>query len=380
MIKFELAVKHFTETPMARQLSQAEIDNIGKFLAVADELCQEPFFSPDSHDRLYPKSGTATADHGQFGHPAFLKSAILPFRKLWMPTEPCAFEEIRDLIYEIFPTSALLQGLHYWFYEDHQRTLNRQVFNEGKIKTVGETIDIWINTQAAHTGQRPQGKRMLGEYTVRDFDDALKLNGRPKFEFEFRVGLKCVSSSFSGFYKDVAAPLFSFLKSSGHQPSFDVMVAMSHGAYPKAAEHIRIKDYFWHLDKETPEETFGRLLERQDFGNMDTFFCGYFFKRRPALEAVVNFETLAAFFIGTGGEVIPAPLETDRLMSRFGAKGDFNYNGGEVIVFENRRVQFNGRSQHFIATQYSAFRDAFLKHRETIIQTNKKWNGNWHGF
>ena len=296
-----------------------------------------------------------------------------------MPTEPCAYEKIRDLIYEIFPTSALLQGLHYWFYEDYQRTLNRQVFDEGKIKTVGKTIDIWINTQAVHTGQRPQGKRMLGDYTVRDFDDALKLSGRPRFEFEFRVGLKCVSSIFAGFYTDIVAPLFSFLKNCGHQPSFEVMVAMSHGAYPKAAEHIRIKDCFWHMDKESPEETFDRLLGRQDFDNLDTFFCGYFFKRQPALEAVVNFETLAAFFTGTLGEVIPAPLETDRLMSRFWAKGDFNYNGGEVIVFENRCVQFNGCSEHFISTQYAAFRDAFIKHRETIVQTNEKWRRNWHG-
>lgn len=364
---------------MARQLSQTEIDNIGKFLAVADELCQEPFFSPDSHDWLYPKSEIATVDHGQFSHPAFLKSAILPFRKLWMPTEPCAYEKIRDLIYAIFPTSELLQGLRYWFYEDYLRTLDRRVFEQGKIQTVGETIDIWINTQAAHTGQRPKGKGMQGNYTVRDFDDALKLNGRPKFEFEFRVGLKCVSSSFSALYKDVAAPLFSFLKSCGHQPGFEVMVAMSYGAYPKAAEHIHVKDYFWHLDKESSEETFDRLLERQDFGNLDTFFCGYFFKRRPALEAILNFETLGAFFTGTGGEVISAPLETDRLMSRFGAKGDFNNNGGEVMVFENRRVQFNGRSQHFIAAQYSAFRDAFLRHRASITQTNKKWSGNWHG-
>jgi len=112
---------------------------------------------------------------------------------------------------------------------------------------------------------------------------------------------------------------------------------------------------------------------------MDSLFCGYFFDRRTALNAVIQFETLDLLVTQTGGAIISKASDDDKLMSNFCAKGDFNYNGGRVTVYENRRILFEDRSHLFIQNQYKNFREAYLKHRYTIISRTDKWKGNWLG-
>jgi len=65
----------------------------------------EPFVSDDNHERLvqFKKSDGAQFLIAHFCHPAFLKSAILPFRKLWLSSETCAFEKIRNLVFQTHP-------------------------------------------------------------------------------------------------------------------------------------------------------------------------------------------------------------------------------------------------------------------------------------
>ncbi len=103
-------------------MTQEEFDSLAIFVAVVEELKREPFFSEDNHDHL---AGNVAV----FCHPMFLKSAVLPFRKIWMERERCAFRKrdgtggIRDLVFREFPDHILSGGLRYWFYEHYDSSL-----------------------------------------------------------------------------------------------------------------------------------------------------------------------------------------------------------------------------------------------------------------
>src|ERR1035441_9342618 len=112
-------------------MTQEEFDSLAIFVAVVEELRREPFFSEDNHDRLAAcNSGSAENASALFCHPAFLKSAVLPFRKIWMPSERCAFRNhdgtggIRDLVFHEHPDKKLKDGNHYWFYESFDQQLS----------------------------------------------------------------------------------------------------------------------------------------------------------------------------------------------------------------------------------------------------------------
>ena len=50
-------------------------------------------------------------------------SAILPFRKLWLSSETCAFEKVRDFVFQIHPDQNQLRGYCHWFYDIYSRQL-----------------------------------------------------------------------------------------------------------------------------------------------------------------------------------------------------------------------------------------------------------------
>src|SRR5580700_1601549 len=137
-------------------MTQDEFDSLAIFVAVVEELRREPFFSEDNHERLGTSAGLGAA--GVFCHPMFLKSAVLPFRKIWMDRERCAFKKrkgadgIRELVFREHPDKNLLHGYHYWFYDHFDNQLATS-FGYGWAKeTKQEVIDLWLNTQLAHTG------------------------------------------------------------------------------------------------------------------------------------------------------------------------------------------------------------------------------------
>jgi hypothetical protein len=114
-------------------VTQDDFDSLAIFVAVADELQREPFFSQDTHDKLSAfQSGTTETVVAFFCHPAFLKSAILPFRKIWMSSERCAFRDhkgtggIRDLVFQNYPDQKFAAGYRYWYYDFFEQHLSKK--------------------------------------------------------------------------------------------------------------------------------------------------------------------------------------------------------------------------------------------------------------
>jgi len=369
-----------------RQPTPNEVEAIAKYAVVADELEHEPFMSPDSHDGLV-FVGAEKKMHARFGHPAFLKSALMPFRKLWMRSEPCHFATVRDLLFELFgektrPADFLTPQVSAYrlFYEGpHERSLAEPLeplLATQKVKTVEDLINVWLNTHVVHTGKTER----LGRFELKDFDEVLAQAGRARFEAKFRTSLHLIGyNSYLSLNRVLVRPIFSRLLQLGYTPSFETRAALKFGPYPKQEDEIRLDDPFWHLDKESEEETFDRLLKRDQFSNFGTFFSGYFGSRRTALDALKVYASLDFLLQATDAVLLEAPDAGRELRSNFHAKGDMNNNAGQVKVYQSHAVHFGDRSRLFLNHYYRQLRETLLAHRETIPSRMNYWDGNWWG-
>lgn len=255
-------------------LTPEEFDAISKYVAVADELSHEPFLSEDNCDTIihFPDSGKRIV---RFGHPAFLKSAILPFRKLWMKNEPCNFEAIRDIVFKHFSELKIdewlyLKNFHSHYYEQHENSLMQRVpeaLITNKVITVRDLIDIWLYTHAIHTGKSAR----TGRFTLSDFDAVDQKAGRAVFEQEFRMSFRLHAfNSYLNFYRTILSPIYTWLKTQGYTATFETEAALKFNPYRYEIEPFP-DDPFWHLDKESEEETFDRLKKRHSLSPVNSF-------------------------------------------------------------------------------------------------------------
>jgi hypothetical protein len=345
-------------------MTREEFDSLAIFVAVVEELRREPFFSEDNHDRLTTfNSGSAENASAFFCHPAFLKSAVLPFRKIWMSSERCAFLKrsgtkgigIRDLVFREHPDKKLTDGYRYWFYESFECKLKQQA--HWSHKSNNEIVSIWINTQVAHTGPKNPKNKQSWEFELADFDQWATQIGREKFEFLFRSGLQTIGSTYVGFAEKLAIPLFDDLRKQGRVPGFEAEMALKYNPYPDQRYQIKFDDLFWHLDRESLEETFDRLLARQRFESLHGFLRGLVPSKSEALAAVCHFEQFGAFLKGCNATILDRDSKIDgNLLLRSGPPG--------FEAYEGRAVRFKDDSEDALRRVYSEFRTRLFEERK----------------
>jgi len=276
------ALPNFTPS---NPLSETEFDQLARFIAVTREMKEEPFFSEDNHDTILTVGG-GTKKTAHFGHPAFVKSAILPFRKLWLESEPCRFEKIRTLILDRYGEMPVceftkLEAYLSHYFGPHDASLNGLApknLRTGKVSTIRDVIELWIHTTGAHTGKADYIKRCPGRFELSDFDEVDRKAGRNEFEWCFRINMLLVAyNSYLHFAQIVAEPIFQYLQSRGYVPKFEVSLALKFNPYLEENSRL-LKDPFWHLDKETEEQTFDRMLKRQRVYGVESLFSSLYFK------------------------------------------------------------------------------------------------------
>ena len=352
-------------------MTQEEFDSLAIFVAVVEELRREPFFSEDNHDRLTTcNSGSVDNASAFFCHPAFLKSAVLPFRKIWMSSERCAFRNhdgtggIRDLVFREHPDRKLKDGNRYWFYDSFERELKQQA--HWAHKTNNEIVNIWINTQVAHTGPKVPNKKQSWEFELADFDQWVTQIGREKFEFLFHSSLRTIGGIYVRFAETLAIPLFNELRKQGRVPGFEAEMALKYNPYPDQRYQIMFDDLFWHLDRETMEETFDRLLARQRFRGLHNFLRGLVPNKPEALAAVCQFEQFGALLKGCSATILKMDDTIDgNLLRRSGPPG--------FEAYEGRAVRFKGDSEDALRRVYSEFRTCLFEERKRQ-KYQRKWD------
>jgi hypothetical protein len=350
-------------------IAQSDFDRIATFVAVADELSMEPFVSDDNHERLvqFKKPDGSHGVAGYFCHPAFLKSAILPFRKLWLSSETCAFEKVRDVVFQVHPEQNQVRSYRHWFYDIYSGQLDQPAAQEWAKESRRDILDIWIYTQAIHVGKKEFKKgRTVGRFTLKDFDQWAERIGRERFEFLFRSSVRVVAGVYVQFLTTLARPLFDLLKSEhGMVPGFEANAALKYNPYPDPRYRITFDDVFWHLDKESTEETFDRLLERHTYAGLKAFLQGYFENKRDALAAVSKDMTFPALLKSSDTVLLKSDdvVQDNQLMCHYSAGSGTPFTPVDFKVYKQRKARFANDSEKALTDAYAHFRNSLFEER-----------------
>jgi len=351
-------------------VAQADFDRLAIFVAVAEELSMEPFVSDDNHERLVQAKNAdgSLLVTGYFCHPAFLKSAVVPFRKLWLSSEACAFEKIRDLVFQVHPEQNELLGYRHWFYDVYCRQLDEPADHKWAEESRRDILNIWIYTQAIHAGKKDWGKgKRMGQFTLKDFDQWAERIGRERFEFLFRTSLRVVAFVYVQFLTKLARPLFDLLKREhGMIPGFEATAALKYNPYPDPRYRITFDDLFWHLDKESAEETFDRLLERHTYAGLKSFLEGYFENKGDALAAVRKDDTFPALLKRSGAVLLKDDevVQDDQLRCHYSAAWGTPFAPVDFEVYKNRKLRLLKHGDRMLGDAFADFRKCFFEERK----------------
>jgi hypothetical protein len=356
-------------------MTQPEFDSLAIFVAVVEELRREPFFSEDHHDKL-------VGDVGVFCHPMFLKSAVLPFRKIWMESERCGFRKrdgtggIRELVFREFPDRALVEAYRERFYDMFHSQLDASFGYGWATETKRQVINLWLNTQAAHTGPINHTNKQVWEFDLADFNKCDARIGREKFEFLFRSSIGTVGWFYIEFEETLAFPLFKMLRDEqGMKPSFEADMALKYNPYPSSDFKIIFDDVFWHLSRESMEETFDRLLLRQRFEGVRAFLHAIFPKKQEVLGLVNELDSLDAILEHSKAVVLDESFESrDGLRCRSCTHIGYGHTLEEIFfdVYEGPKVRFFDRSKEVLSRVYVEFRSLLFDERKQQRQSDKR--------
>jgi hypothetical protein len=357
-------------------MTPEEFDSLAIFVAVVEELRREPFFSEDHHDKL------VAGDVGVFCHPMFLKSAVLPFRKIWMESERCAFRKrdgtggIRELVFREYPDRALVEACREHFYDMFDGLLDASFGFGWATETKRQVINLWLNTQTAHTGPKDHTNKKDWEFDLADFNKCDARIGREKFEFLFRSSIGTVGWFYIEFWETLAFPLFRRLRDEkGMKPSFEADMALKYNPYPSSDYKIIFDDVFWHLSRETMEETFDRLLMRQRFNGVRAFLRAVFPKKQEVLMQVSELDTLDAI-LGRSNAVVldESSVPCGGLLCRSNTHIGYGHALKKIFfdVYEGPKVHFHDDSREVLNHSYLEFRACLLEERKQQRQPDQR--------
>jgi hypothetical protein len=351
-------------------MKQEDFDSLAIFVAVVEELRREPFFSEDNHDTF---SGDNSA---VFCHPIFLRSAVLPFRKIWMERERCAFRKrdgtggIRQLVFQEYPNLASANVLRERYYDMFEGQLKTPVGNGWATESKWQIVNLWLNTQLAHTGPKDLAKKKAWETDLADFNTCDARIGREKFEFLFRSSVGIIGHFYIEFEQMLAFPLFKKLRDEqGMKPSFEADVALKYNPYPDPKYKIQFDDTFWHLNRETANESFFRLLARQRFNGLKSFLRPMFAKMEDAIDCVAKCETLDALIKEAGVTVLGENETPDTIFKGRCDVNAFLESGKQpkrikLDAFEGRKVRFYDDTKNVLSAAFAAFAVAYREARQ----------------
>jgi hypothetical protein len=160
------------------------------------------------------------------------------------------------------------------------------------------------------------------------------------------------------------------------KPSFEAEVALKYNPYPDPKYRIRFDDVFWHLSRETVEESFCRLLARQRFSGLGNLLHVLFDKVDEAIDYVSKCKTFDALLKEANVVILTEHPEPGAVF-----KGRFNANSypefgrpvktGSFVAFAGRRILFFDAAQSVLGNVYIEFRAALHEARQQQRQPHE---------
>lgn len=283
-------------------INQQKIDGLASFVEACGELEREPFFGKDEKLGSRAANSTKTWFTGDRFH---FRSALISFRRIWMPKEPSHWRKIADLLIEPFVPAAIASvasheiGLI-------QAEVDRPVYPT-KIPA-NRTIELWLNTVFAHGGiDGGKNKRL-------DFEAAVAAHGHASFEMGCRWGVRIIGGHFLNLSRLAARPALLHLEATaGLKPSFQIGAAFGTKLRERTADgHVIIRQASSEFFREEAlADRFARILGRSENDGIRHVFDSLNCSRTELLRLVLLCDTLPAILQHLNGSLRLACMDGD---------------------------------------------------------------------
>jgi hypothetical protein len=278
-------------------ITQNEVDAVASLVEAAGELDLEPFFGVDEQFTTTSGSSEYRIMY-QLGDRFHFRSALISFRRIWMPKEPSHWRTVCRILSQAempgrIRTQASLQAQ---IIENFICERDPHTDKEMGRKTL---VDLWLNTVFAHGGIAGPNKRL-------DFEAATDKYGQGRFEFGFRMCVKLAGEMFRALSKNAAKPALDVFKDQlSIQPSFRIGAAFGtkRKEVTKHGEVIIRQASSEYFSEETFEQRFQRILRRRHFDSLSFILRQFDVTPVNILKVVFAATSFAAFIEKLGGSL-----------------------------------------------------------------------------
>ena len=225
--------------------------------------------------------------------------------------------------------------------------------------------------------ETPEKGKLSGDSLCKILTNGRNESGERDLEYLFRTSLRVIASIYIQFLIKLAEPLFVLLHHDFKMvPGFEAAAALKYNPYPDPRYRITFDDLFWHLDKESMEDTFDRLLERHTYDILRSFLQKYFQSRARALAAVCEHTSFGAMLTGTGAVVLKQDdvVEDRHLLVQHSTIWGTAFGPVKFEVYQGRKVRFGNGSDKKFTEAYADFRACLFEERKRQGRNNDPWS------
>ena len=338
---------------MSNPVDQKSVDQVASFVEACEELKKEPFFGKDEKLSFRSSGNRWTFTFGDRFH---FRSALISFRRLWMPTEPSNWIEVVEILKNPdLPKGTILSA------EYHEKNIRAVICREAHWLNLkmpsSRIIDLWLNTVFAHGGLEGKNKRS-------DFEATVDQYGHAVFEFCFRSLVREIGHEFLNLSSMAAKPALDFYsQNAGLSPSFRIGAAFGEKRKEQTKEgHLVIREgsseFF---SEETLEEKFNRILERYENREIQFVFKNLDVSVNELLRVTLNNVSLAQLLAALDGRLEIKALKFGEIKPQEGFRAGWAINRSPINVFDDCVVITDEEAVKVLDIALGKFRQQLLK-------------------
>ncbi|MFA5263034.1 MAG: hypothetical protein WC378_04360 [Opitutaceae bacterium] len=286
------------------------------------------------------------------------RSALISFRRLWMPTEASYW----STVVTILGKTGLPAGISDFAEQEAKQIVELCVRDACPTKQSAKTvIDLWLNTVFAHSGL--DGKKKAKTRRA-DFDAAVKTYGQAAYEYAFRDSVKWLGIHFMNISRLSAKPaLAHFQTAYGLEPSFKIGAAFGIRRRERTPDgHVIIREgsseFF---TEETMQERFARMIERRAHENLKFVFGHLDVTQAQLLRAVIRADSFRSLLNLLEGELRIKPMASAEFVATPGLWASAEITGRRVNVYLDNVVEIHPLVETALDTVLAAFRRELIE-------------------
>jgi hypothetical protein len=335
--------------------TQHQVDCIASFVEACGELEREPFYGKD--EKLGAQTGRA-GDTYIMGDRFHFRSALISFRRIWMPTEASSWSDVVDILGK----TGLPSGISGFAASEAKQITQLCAQAAHPVKQSAKTvIDLWLNTVFAHGGV--DGKKKAKTRRA-DFEAAVKTYGHAAYEYAFRLSVKWLGIHFMNLSRLSAKPaLAHFQTTHGLEPSFKIGAAFGIRRRERTPDgHIIIRqgssEFF---SEETMQERFERVLERHTHQNLKFVFDHLDVTKTRLLRAVIRADSFPTLIGLLEGELRIKAMASAEFVEAPGLWASAGLAGRRINVYLDNVVETHPAGAPALDTALAAFRRELIE-------------------